>query len=97
MINEGQLVWEGSIKDMKYTLLNRRIIDVKVDERFSMQMEGVKIIKQKEYSAKLEVDLSSTDLEQVIQEIMRNNSIQDITISSTPMEEVITMIYKGAV
>jgi ABC-2 type transport system ATP-binding protein len=97
VVNEGKLVWQGSIKEMKYSLLNRRIIDVKVDEKFTIDIDGVTVLKQKDYSAKLEVDLKKTGLERVIQEIMRKNSIQDITISSTPMEEVITMIYSGAV
>ena len=97
VINEGKLVWQGSIKEMKYSLLNRRVISVKVDDKFAIGMEGVKVLKQKEYSAKLEIDLGRTSLESVIQEIMRKNSIQDITISSVPMEEVISMIYEGAV
>ena len=97
VINKGKLVWQGSIKDMKYSLLNRRIIDVKVDNTFAIDMEGVKILKQKGYAAKLEIDLTTTRLEPVIQEILKKNSIQDIAISSTPMEEVISLIYAGGV
>ena len=97
VINEGKLVWEGSIKEMKYKLLNRRIIDIKVDGMLNVDFHGVKILKKRDYSAKLEIDLSETGLEQVIQQIMAGNTIQDIAISSTPMEEVISMIYEGAV
>ena len=97
VVNKGKLVWQGSIKEMKYSLLHRRTIAVRTDEKFVIDMDGVKILKQKDYSAKLEIDLKKIGLESVIQEIMRRNSIQDITISSTPMEEVITMIYSGSV
>lgn len=97
VINKGRLVWQGSIKEMKYKLLNRRIIDVKVDGKLNVDFQGVKILKEREYSAKLEIDLAETRLEEVIQRIMTANSIQDITISSTPMEEVISVIYEGAV
>ena len=97
VINEGKLVWEGSIKEMKYRLLNRRIIDIKVDGKMKVDFQGVKILKKREYSAKLEIDLSETRLDEVIQRIITGNSIQDITISSTPMEEVISMIYEGVV
>ncbi len=97
VINEGKLVWQGTIKEMKYSLLNRRIIDIRVDGKFTIKMDGVAVLKQKDYSAKLEIDLKKIAIERVIQEIMRKNSIQDITISSTPMEEVIAMIYGGGV
>lgn len=97
VINKGELVWDGSIKQMKYSLLNRRIIDLKLDGIINLRMAGVQILKRKEYSAKLEVDLNVASLERVIQEIMHGNSIQDITISNVPMEEVISLIYRGAV
>ncbi len=97
VINEGRIIWKGSINEMKYSLLNRRVISVKTDSAFTMEMPGVAVLKQKEYSAKLEVDLAVTSLEAVIQKILVSNSIRDITITNTPMEEVITMIYRGAV
>ena len=97
VINRGELVWDGSIKEMKYSLLNSRIIDLKLDGGFSLEMEGVRVLKRKEYSVKLEVDLNATSVERVIQGLLRSNTIQDITISSPPMEEVISMIYEGSV
>ncbi|MBN2510537.1 MAG: ATP-binding cassette domain-containing protein [Spirochaetales bacterium] len=95
VINHGALVWEGTIKDMKYSLLNRRIIDVKTDQRLCIDIPGVKTVKSKEYAAKLEVELSAVSVEEVIQEIMKRVGIKDITISNVPMEEIISMIYQG--
>lgn len=97
VINDGKIAWQGTIKEMKYSLLSRRIVDVKVDNEFSFEMSGVTVLKQKRYSAKLEIDLKAVKLERVINEILQRNSIQDIAISSTPMEEVISMIYEGEV
>ncbi len=97
VINHGQLVWSGSIKEMKYRLLKKRVIDVKLDNKLKMDLKGVSVIKSKDYSAKLEVDLNSTTLEQVMNSLVRDNTILDITVSNTPMEEVITHIYEGSV
>lgn len=97
VINHGQLVWSGSIKEMKYKLLNKRVIDVKLDNKLKMDLEGVKILKQKDYSAKIEVDLDRTSLESVMNSLINSNTILDITISNTPMEEVIAHIYQGGV
>lgn len=97
VVNYGQIVWDGTIKDMKYGLLNKRIIDIKLDEPININMTGVTILKNKDYSVKLEIDLSKTSIEDVMQEIMKNHSILDINISNIPMEEIISMIYRGNV
>ncbi len=95
VINHGAIVWDGSIKEMKYSFLNRRILDLKLDGPIDIEMPGVEIVKTKDYSAKLEVDLALTKIEAVISELMKRRSIVDITIASTPMEEVIAHIYAG--
>jgi ABC-2 type transport system ATP-binding protein len=93
VINHGTIVWDGTVKEMKYSLLNKRVLAVKMDGPAEISLEGVQVLKQKDYSMKLEVDLAVQNTEAVITELMRQSSIQDITISSTPMEEVISHIY----
>ena len=95
VINHGSIVWDGSIKEMKYSFLNRRVLDLKLDGPVEIDMPGVEILKRKDYSAKLEVDVKVTSAEAVIAELMKRRSIVDITIGSTPMEEVIAHIYAG--
>ena len=97
VIHSGTLVWDSTIKEMKYSLLDRRVIDLKLDSALDLEMDGVEVLKKREYSAKLSVDLKRAQVEEVIAEIMKRCSIQDITISSPPMEEVITRIYSGEV
>ena len=95
VINDGSLIWEGSIREMKYSLLNKRMIRVQTDRPLELSIPGVSIIKSKTYSTKLEVELSKISVEEVIQAIMKRVSIRDITISNVPMEEIIAMIYQG--
>ncbi|MFW5716449.1 MAG: ABC transporter ATP-binding protein [Spirochaetota bacterium] len=94
VINHGRIVWDGSVKEMKYSLLNRRVVEVKMDGPATIDMPGVTVLKQNEYSLKIEVDLGCASTEEVISRLMRQSTIQDITISSTPMEEVIKHIYE---
>ncbi|MBN2659334.1 MAG: ATP-binding cassette domain-containing protein [Spirochaetales bacterium] len=82
VINEGQLVWDGSVKDMKYTLLNKRIINVRLEEPLDLKLEGVDLLKAKGHSAKLEVDLSVTSMKHVIPELVNRHNISDISIST---------------
>ncbi len=95
VINEGTTVWDGSMKEMKYSLLNRRIIDVKLEDELNLDLPGVSILKNRPYSAKLEADLNRADMKEVMETLIRNNTIQDINVSPIPMEEVIAHIYEG--
>jgi ABC-2 type transport system ATP-binding protein len=95
VINHGRIVWDGTIKDMKYRLLRRKVIDLKLDAPLRLKAKGVEVLKTREYSAKLEVDLERASLDEVVSLIMRDNRVEDITISNPPMEEIITRIYKG--
>jgi ABC-2 type transport system ATP-binding protein len=96
VINHGRIVWDGSVNEMKYTLLNRRILAVRMDGPAEVTVPGARVVKQKQYAMKIEVDLATTRTEDVIAELMKQSSIEDITISSTPMEDVITHIYETA-
>jgi ABC-2 type transport system ATP-binding protein len=95
VINHGKIVWNDTIKTMKYSFLRRKVIDLKLESPLDLSSEGVEILKAKGYSAKIEVDLSKVELDEVIGRIMRNNKVADITISNPPMEEIISMIYRG--
>lgn len=94
VINHGELVWDGSVKDMRYKLLNKRVLDIKTGGGGTWDFPGTTLLKQKEYSVKLEADLEKVQLEDLMKEILHNGSIKDIAINPPPMEEIITMIYQ---
>ncbi len=95
VINHGTVVWDDTIKAMKYSFLRRKVIDLKLEAPLSLDSAGVEVLKSKGYSAKIEVDLSKAELDDVVGRIMKNNRVADITISNPPMEEIIAMIYRG--
>lgn len=93
VINHGRVVWDDSIKAMKYSFLRRKVIDLRLEAPLNLSLEGVEILKTRNYSAKLEVDLSKATLDDVVGRILRDNKVQDITISNPPMEQIISLIY----
>lgn len=94
VVNNGKIVWNNTVKEMKYSLLNTRIMDLKIDSPINIDMEGVTLLKNREYRAKLEIDLKITTVENVLHTVLANHSIQDMTIKNPPLEDVITHIYK---
>ena len=95
VINHGTIVWDGTVNEMKYSLLNQRILAVRMDGPAEVRTPGAKVLKRKDHSMKIQVDLDTTRTETVIAELMDQSSIEDITISAAPMEEVITHIYQS--
>jgi len=97
VINQGQMVWDGTVKEMKYTLLNKRIVDVRLEEPYSAKLTGVELLKNNGTSAKLEVNLGATTMKEVMAQLVSLNTVNDISISPIPMDEIISQIYQGSV
>jgi len=95
IINHGKMVYDGGIDKLKEDYLKKKIISVKFEDEFrGLKLNGMRIINQNKYSIDLEVDTSKTSMKKLIDELMTKYEIADITISNTPIEEVIAEIYK---
>jgi ABC-2 type transport system ATP-binding protein len=57
--------------------------------------DGITILKDKGYNLKIEVDLTKKTISDAIK-LLNTDNIVDINISNTPLEEIISEIYKKA-
>ena len=95
IINNGKIILDDTMTNLKYHYMNKKIIEVKMKETIKIEeSEGIKIIKNKGGNIKLELDNNKTKVNDVIK-ILDAENILDINISSIPLEEIITQIYKG--
>ena len=95
IINNGKIIMDDSMTNLKYQYLNKKIIEVKMKEKIELKEEdGIKILKDKGNSFKIELDSKKKSVTDVIKMLEADNII-DINISSIPLEEIITQIYKG--
>jgi ABC-type uncharacterized transport system, ATPase component len=92
IINHGTIVLDESLKNLKYNYLNRKIIDVKYSKKVDLNIPGV--VKEKDYSAKIEVDTEKQNLQKVMENLFSLGSVVDITVSDRPLEEIISSIYR---
>jgi len=95
IINNGKIILDDTMTNLKYHYMNKKIIEVKMKNAIKIEeTEGIKILKNKNGNIKLELDNNKTKVNDVIKMIDAENII-DINISSIPLEEIITQIYKG--
>jgi ABC-2 type transport system ATP-binding protein len=97
IINCGKILLDDSVKNLKYKYDNKKIISVRysdtVDFSFDKELPGVAIPSKSQYAARVEVDTTETDLDALMALLFRTGKIEDISISSRPLEDVIADIY----
>ena len=94
IVNNGQIVLDDTMTNLKYHYLNKKIIEVKLKEQVDFKKAtGIKILKENKNSLKIEIDTKLTNLTNVLKLINPENII-DINISNIPLEDIITQIYR---
>ena len=94
IINNGQIVLDDSMENLKYHYLNKKIVEVKMKEKVNLEdEEGITILKDKGYNLKIEVDTTKKNVTDAIK-LLNPDNIIDINISNIPLEEIISNIYK---
>ena len=96
IINKGQIIMDDSMNNLKYHFLNKKIIEVKLKENVKLDEEdGITIIKNKGNNLKIELDSQRKTIADIFR-MLNTDNILDINISSVPLEDIITKIYKEA-
>ena len=95
IINNGKIVLDDSVRNLKYHYLNKKIVDVNLKQDVKLkEKDGIKVLKAKDTLYKIEVDMNKSTIEELLS-LFKADDIQDITISSTPLEDIIKDIYRG--
>ena len=94
IINDGKIVLDDSMENLKYHYLNKKIVEAKMKEKINLEdEEGITILKDKGYNLKIEVDTTKRSVADALN-LLNPNNIIDINISNVPLEDIISDIYK---
>ena len=95
IINDGKIVLDDSMRNLKYHHLNKKIVEVNLKKNVNIQeKDGINVLKAKDTMYKIEVDMNKTSMDELMG-LFKVDDLQDITISSTPLEDIIKDIYRG--
>ena len=95
IINDGKIVLDDTMENLKYHYLNKKIVEVKMKEKVNLDDEdGIAVLKDKGYNLKLSIDIEKKSVADVIK-MLNTDKIIDINISNEPLENIISNIYKG--
>lgn len=94
IVNSGQIVMDDSMQHLKYHYLNKKIVEVKLQEETELPtIEGITILKKKGSHVKFEVDTSVMKINDALRSIDAEH-VEDINISNIPLENIIMEIYR---
>ena len=95
IISDGKIVLDDSMKNLKYHYLNKKIVEVNLKTDVHLpKKDGIKVLKAKDTLYKIEVDMNKTTMDELLS-LFKADDLQDITISSTPLKDIIKDIYRG--
>lgn len=94
IINNGEVVLNDSMTNLKYHYLNKKIVEAKLEKSVKFdEIKGILVLKNSGGNLKLEIDTSIISPAEVIEAIGLDN-IKDINILNTPLENIIKDIYR---
>ena len=95
IINNGSIVLDDSVDNLKYHYLNKKILEAKMKEKVNLEdTDGITILKDKGYNIKIEIDTKKKNIADAIK-LLNPDNIIDINISNIPLEDIISAIYKS--
>lgn len=61
IINDGKIVLDDSVRNLKYHYLNKKIVEVNLKRNVKLEeKDGIKVLKAKDTLYKIEVDMNKT-------------------------------------
>ena len=93
VIDKGDIVYQGLMNDVADIHGRRRFIDVVLSENVKVMDERIQIIADQGKKKSLVIDLEEITIGELIGLLSATADIEDIKISSTPIEDIIKEIY----
>jgi ABC-2 type transport system ATP-binding protein len=96
VINEGKLLLNEPIQALRANYIKKKVIALMTaEESIFLDLPGVKVLEKAPHRTVLEVDVTLTPVEKVVDAAMKASRLRDLTVEDPPMEEIIQQIYSS--
>jgi ABC-2 type transport system ATP-binding protein len=97
VIHRGRLLLDQPTAKLRGGFIGRKRVTVhSAAERLSVELPGVVVAERAPHRTVLDVDLSRAAVEQVVQALLAQTTLQDLSIEDPPMDEIVRAIYARA-
>jgi len=96
VINGGTIIYDDQVGRMRRSLLQTKLLEVRFEEApGALQIDGVQVTRESDTVYGLVVDTRRLSVREVLDELLDNHAIADISVVDPPLEQVISEIYGG--
>jgi len=96
VINHGTIIYDDQVGRMRRSLLQTKLLEVRFEEApGALEMDGVHVTSESDTVYGLVVDTRRLSVREVLDELLDNHAIADISVVDPPLEQVISEIYEG--
>jgi ABC-2 type transport system ATP-binding protein len=97
VIHQGRILLDRSIAALRQSYIRqKRVVVQTVEPDLRLALPGVREVSRAPHRLELEVDVSITSVEQLIQAVLHSCHLHDLTIEDPPMDEIVQAIYQQA-
>jgi ABC-2 type transport system ATP-binding protein len=97
VIHCGRLLWDGPIDALRRGYLRvKRVTVWSESPRLALALPGVRVLSSSDHRTQMEIATDIAELGQVVEAVLRQSSIQDMTVEDAPLDEVIRALYAEA-
>lgn len=95
IVNHGEIIYKDKVSALKRQYLTSKQVDVRYRDQLppDFHVDGARMLKVGKFGAKLQFDVGSTPVEQVINQLASRGGLVDVTVSDPSLEAVIRTIY----
>ena len=95
VIDHGNIVYQGAMDEVADIHGRRRFIDVELSQEITISDERIQMISDEGKKKSFAIDLEEISIDEVMSGLSHETRIEDIKISSTPIEDIIKEIYNA--
>ncbi|MBW3015999.1 ATP-binding cassette domain-containing protein [Candidatus Woesearchaeota archaeon] len=95
IINHGRIIYDGPLEEIKKKYFTDKHIEVKFSEKIEkFKFKGCKLKQKQDYMLEIELNTKITKVRELINHLLANYDVADITVLDPPIEEIIRKIYE---
>lgn len=97
IINHGTVIYDDTVDALRSSLLAVKLVDVRYEfPSETISLEGVEVVSSSPLRCELRVDTRSRSIREVLDYVLENRPVADISVTDPPLEDVIAEIYQGS-
>jgi ABC-2 type transport system ATP-binding protein len=95
VINHGRIIYDDKVSTLRRSFLRTKLLEVRFDEPpRSLKLRGAEVLRDSGAGYKLVVDTEERSIRAVLDDLLDNFRVADISVLDPPLEDVISKIYE---